>query len=148
MKIHDHDKSIKWCKCKGIIPLRSRPTSVHLNIRAEPTFAVLVWTVPPIYNCYSGRTVWSSCCQTNLSCELLYCGYWDECLISILIVILKINFYIPYGNFTLNQQIFCFLFNFLILYTPLPPPHLKTFIEYNRKKRINIDPQIQSVHSG
>ena len=25
-------------------------TGVHLNIRAGPTFPVLVWTVPPIYN--------------------------------------------------------------------------------------------------
>ena len=29
---------------------RARTTGVHLNIRDWPTFAVLVWTVPPIYN--------------------------------------------------------------------------------------------------
>ena len=28
----------------------ARPTGVHLNIRAGPTIAVLLWTVPTIYN--------------------------------------------------------------------------------------------------
>ena len=28
----------------------TRLTVVHLNIRAGPIFAVLLWTVPPIYN--------------------------------------------------------------------------------------------------
>ena len=35
---------------KKAIQYNARTTCVHLNIRAGPTFAVLVWTVPPIYN--------------------------------------------------------------------------------------------------
>ena len=31
-------------------PTQARPTGVHLNIRVRPTFAGLLWTVPPIYN--------------------------------------------------------------------------------------------------
>ena len=34
--------------------ISTRPTGVHLNIRAGSTIAVLVWTVPPIYNYWSG----------------------------------------------------------------------------------------------
>ena len=41
----------------SIILATSRPTCVQLNIRAGPTFAVLLWTVPPIYNYLSGRGV-------------------------------------------------------------------------------------------
>ena len=41
-----------------VLPYWTRPTGVHLNIRAGPTFAVLLWTVPPIYNYKSGRGVW------------------------------------------------------------------------------------------
>ena len=41
----------------SIILATLRPTCVHLNIRAGPTFAVLLCTVPPIYNYLSGRGV-------------------------------------------------------------------------------------------
>ena len=36
---------------------RMQPRGVHLNIRAGPTFAGLVWAVPPHYNYLSGRLV-------------------------------------------------------------------------------------------
>ena len=38
--------------------LRARCLGVHLNIWAGPTFADLLWTVPPIYTYFSGRGVW------------------------------------------------------------------------------------------
>ena len=36
-----------------------RPTGVHLNLRAGPTFAVLLRTVLPIYNYNYNRGAWN-----------------------------------------------------------------------------------------
>jgi len=54
----------------------SRTTGVHYNIRAGPTFAVLVWTVSQIYNYLRGRPM----CVPNhnlfiIIYTLLVCSY-------------------------------------------------------------------------
>ena len=67
----------------------SRTTGVHLNIQAGPTFAVLVWTVPPFtvtkapdqcdfYPCAHGHIY--LCIHINLCIEIYLCIHYFLCI--------------------------------------------------------------------